>query len=197
MPPRRKAAQSARNAQPKLSFNSKPSKITKPHSQEPSLGKKEIKAEVLIPEITEIEQPKPAPSKPKDESTLRAERISDKQIQQYWQKEEDVRRAPRGKSPSFSHPPRPDSRHADKTTVHQEGLSVHEKILRHFDLCSQYGPCIGIVRLKRWKRAETLGLKPPVEVLAVMLKEEAVAEKENEKWAGERAHLDELMNPNL
>lgn len=26
--------------------------------------------------------------------------------------------------------------------------------------------------MKRWKRAENLGLKPPVEVLAVLLKEE-------------------------
>lgn len=44
-------------------------------------------------------------------------------------------------------------------------------------------------RIKRWQRAQRLGLKPPIEVLAVLLKEEA---KGN---AGiERAHMDELLN---
>lgn len=33
-------------------------------------------------------------------------------------------------------------------------------------------PCIGLTRLKRWQRADRLGLNPPVEVLAVLLKEE-------------------------
>lgn len=43
--------------------------------------------------------------------------------------------------------------------------------------------------MKRWQRAQRLGLNPPVEVLAVLLKEEA---KGN---AGiERAHMDELLN---
>jgi len=50
-------------------------------------------------------------------------------------------------------------------------------------------PCIGIARMKRWQRAQRLGLNPPVEVLAVLLKEEG---KGN---AGiERAHMDELLN---
>jgi DNA polymerase delta subunit 4 len=95
--------------------------------------------------------------------------------------------------------------------VHQEGLSMNEKILRHFDLSSQYGvsylllcdifkaptsditcllqPCIGITRMERWKRANNLDLHPPIEVLAVLLQEE---EKENSK--AERAHVDELMS---
>ncbi len=50
-------------------------------------------------------------------------------------------------------------------------------------------PCIGINRLKRWQRAEKLGLNPPIEVLAVLLKEEA---KDN--TGIERAHMDELLN---
>ena len=86
---------------------------------------------------------------------------------------------------------------------------MNEKILRHFDLSSQYGvssisthafqvqlsetdhcqPCIGIARMKRWKRANNLDLHPPIEVLAVLLQEE---EKENVK--AERAHVDELMS---
>lgn len=42
--------------------------------------------------------------------------------------------------------------------------------------------------MKRWQRAERLGLNPPIEVLAVLLKEE------KKGHASERAHLDELMN---
>ena len=50
--------------------------------------------------------------------------------------------------------------------------------------------------MKRWKRAETLGLKPPVEVLAVLMREEEADNKrkkgvEEGKW--KRAYLDELM----
>lgn len=45
-------------------------------------------------------------------------------------------------------------------------------------------------RLKRWQRAERLGLNPPVEVLAVLLKEEAKGNNRIEK-----AHMDEIMNP--
>jgi len=43
--------------------------------------------------------------------------------------------------------------------------------------------------MKRWVRANKLGLEPPIEVLAVLLKEE---EKGNAKI--ERAHVDELMS---
>lgn len=56
--------------------------------------------------------------------------------------------------------------------VHQEELPLEEKVLRHFDMSSQYGPCIGIGRLARWKRAKGLGMEPPVEVLAVCLRVE-------------------------
>lgn len=49
---------------------------------------------------------------------------------------------------------------------------MQEKVLRHFDMTFKYGPCTGITRLQRWKRAEELGLHPPIEVLAVILGEE-------------------------
>jgi DNA polymerase delta subunit 4 len=64
---------------------------------------------------------------------------------------------------------------------------MNEKILRHFDLSSQYGPCIGIPRLGRWKRAYGLGLDPPLEVLAVLLREQKTS-----KGKGEMAYIDEL-----
>lgn len=89
---------------------------------------------------------------------------------------------------------------------------MEEKILRHFDLSSQYGvciprfrfaldylhpglisanvanpaqPCIGIARLRRWRRANKLKLNPPLEVLAVLLKNEEIEEK---------AHMDQLLS---
>lgn len=44
--------------------------------------------------------------------------VSEAQIRRYWQGKEEERIAPR---------------------VHQTGLSVEEKVLRHFDLSTQYG----------------------------------------------------------
>jgi len=73
--------------------------------------------------------------------------------------------------------------------VHQEDLKDEEKVLRLFDMSSQFGPAIGIARMKRWVRANKLGLNPPIEVLAVLLKEE---KKGNTRI--ERAYVDELMS---
>jgi DNA polymerase delta subunit 4 len=77
------------------------------------------------------------------------------------------------------------------TIVHQQGVGIYEKVLRHFDMSSQYGPCTGIPRVKRWRRANTLGLNPPIEVLAVLVKEQEKAK--DKEWFGQRAYLDELM----
>jgi len=115
----------------------------------------------------------------------RAGKISDAQIKKYWKAEEDSRLAPRSTFPSpESNPPL-----TSFLLVHQETVALPEKILRHFDLSSQYGPCIGIQRLRRWERASRLGLDPPIEVLAVLLKEEA---KGDQRDAGRIAYIDEL-----
>lgn len=53
-------------------------------------------------------------------------------------------------------------------TVHQEELTTVDKLLRQFDLNSSYGPCAGISRLDRWRRAEKLGKNPPEEVLDIL-----------------------------
>ncbi|KAI1001360.1 hypothetical protein K3495_g6837 [Podosphaera aphanis] len=74
--------------------------------------------------------------------------------------------------------------------VHQDGLDMHAKILRCFDTNSQFGPCIGISRSKRWIRAQRLGLSPPIEVLAILSK--ASPNKCDQQV--ERAYIDELMN---
>ncbi|KAL2020538.1 hypothetical protein VTK56DRAFT_8338 [Thermocarpiscus australiensis] len=107
----------------------------------------------------------------KSEAELRAEKISDAAIERYWSGIEASRMA----------------RAVHKK--HTEGLTTGEKVLRYFDVSSQYGPCIGITRIKRWQRAQRLGLNPPIEVLAVLLKEEAKGNTQIE-----RAHMDELLN---
>ncbi|KAL7624182.1 hypothetical protein AAE478_005739 [Parahypoxylon ruwenzoriense] len=119
-------------------------------------------------EEEEQEEEKPAVVADKSEAELRAEKISDRQISRYWDKLERERVTKR---------------------VHQEDLSLAEKVLRYWDVSSQYGPCVGITRMKRWKRADRLGLHPPLEVLAVLIKEEAKGTKHIE-----RAHLDEILN---
>jgi DNA polymerase delta subunit 4 len=122
-------------------------------------------------EEVEVEQPKEVqaaqPEVEKSEAELKAEKVSDAQIKRYWKGVEAARISKR---------------------VHQEDLSQAEKVLRYFDVSSQYGPCIGISRAKRWYRAEKLGLNPPIEVLAVLLREEGQGNKEIE-----RAAMDRLM----
>ncbi|KAK3904883.1 DNA polymerase delta subunit 4 [Staphylotrichum tortipilum] len=105
------------------------------------------------------------------DKTVEAAAMSDKAIERYWAGIEASREA----------------RAVHKK--HGEGLSTGEKVLRYFDVSSQYGPCIGIARVKRWQRAQRLGLNPPVEVLAVLLKEGARG-----KEGFEKAHMDELLN---
>ncbi|XAR54280.1 hypothetical protein NMG60_11029339 [Bertholletia excelsa] len=39
-----------------------------------------------------------------------------------------------------------------------------EEVLRQFDMNMAYGPCLGMTRLARWERAQSLGLNPPEEV---------------------------------
>ncbi len=55
-------------------------------------------------------------------------------------------------------------------------------------LCAQ--PCVGIARLKRWQRAHRLGLGPPLEVLAVLLREQEGKDKSAVQWS----HVDQLLN---
>jgi DNA polymerase delta subunit 4 len=54
----------------------------------------------------------------KSEADVRAEAVSEKQIVKYWKDIEALRIAPR---------------------VHVDDLSVGEKVLRYFDVSSQYG----------------------------------------------------------
>ncbi|KAL9584389.1 MAG: hypothetical protein Q9212_002148 [Teloschistes hypoglaucus] len=132
----------------------------------------------------------------KDEAREKAGKISDAAVRRYWHDRENERKAPRGSSP-LSHSRKSLSLHhhlADnpfpENSVHQQAMTLHDKILRHFDLSSQYGPCVGVSRSRRWKRAEGLGLEPPIEVLAVLIKEEGGGKKGK---GMDRAFMDGLL----
>ncbi|KAF7523763.1 hypothetical protein G7054_g11657 [Neopestalotiopsis clavispora] len=118
--------------------------------------------------IEEKEQEEAPVEDDKSAAELRATKITDRQITGYWNKLEKERKAKR---------------------VHQGDLTLAEKVLRYFDVSSQYGPCVGISRMKRWKRADKLGLNPPAEVLAVLMKEEEKGTK-----GVEEAHMDYILN---
>ncbi|KAI0830436.1 DNA polymerase delta, subunit 4-domain-containing protein [Hypoxylon sp. FL0890] len=187
MPTTRRSSGNTRatGRQSTLSFNHRVTKSTpksgkdlsKPTTQSPlakhvsSVEKEESTAEDEAIKIEVEEEPQPEPEPEKSEAELRAEKITDRQIDQYWRKLERERIAKR---------------------VHQEDLTLSEKVLRYWDVSSQYGPCVGITRMKRWKRADKLGLNPPLEVLAVLLKEEARG-----TTGFERAHIDEILNSSV
>ncbi|KAH6966284.1 DNA polymerase delta, subunit 4-domain-containing protein [Fusarium venenatum] len=195
MPTTRRSAANARSrglpakGQSTLSFSNK---VTKPVPKnakksiisssvtkiDPSqLAKKQEAGDVVNdePAVVEIEPIKAdeektevAPGPVKTESELQAEKVTDAQIKKYWKSIETQWSTPR---------------------LHQQGVSQNERILRYFDVSSQYGPCIGMPRMQRWKRADRLGLNPPIEVLAVLMKEET---KGNDQI--ETAHMDEILN---
>jgi len=189
MPPTRRSRTSGGPATPgsqsTLSFGSA-NKVTKPTAKSATKAKSVLSASLsstntpavaqdidlstghVTSETAIAEQARSELKKERSEEERRALKVTDAQIRKYWRAREAERRTGR---------------------VHQEDLSVEEKILRLFDVSSQYGPCIGIARMKRWNRANKLELAPPIEVLAVLLKEE---EKGNDKI--ERAHIDELMS---
>ncbi|KIW01913.1 uncharacterized protein PV09_06754 [Verruconis gallopava] len=174
-------------SQSTLAFHGKSNKITKPGSgiasgklkqDSPALGPAdaieiptEAEPDVKKSTTTEVsiaKQAKTEAEAPLTPEEVEASKVKEAQIKKYWQEKESLRKAPR---------------------VHQDGLSLHEKICREFDTDGRYGPCVGIARIKRWKRAHKLGLKPPIEVLAVLLQEQ---EEENVK--AQHSHVDELMS---
>ncbi|KFZ12497.1 hypothetical protein V501_04209 [Pseudogymnoascus sp. VKM F-4519 (FW-2642)] len=184
---RTRGAPPAKGAQSTLSFNGAATRVTK-HTgpagkdlkkAEPAKPAKvdvidldRADAAVVEAEVREAEAKPTQVQLPKLESALTpeeeaAEKVPHSQVLKYWKAREADRLAPR---------------------VHQEGLSTEEKILRYFDMSSQYGPCVGIPRRKRWLRAHRLGLAPPIEALAVLVKED---KKGNE--GAEKAQLESLL----
>ena len=159
-----------------------------PSTEEPVTDEVDDVVEPDTKENSEDEADAEAEVPQKSESELRAEEVTDAQIAEYWRSIEKQRIAPQ---------------------IHQEGVSTNERILRYFDVSSHYGvspsitlcillwsltvstlqPCIGIDRTKRWHRAERLGLKPPIEVLAVLMRED-----EKKIKGFQKAHMEKIMN---
>ena len=49
-----------------------------------------------------------------------------------------------------------------------EGDQKNLDKLRAFDLTAKFGPCVGLSRMVRWKRAMELDLDPPAEVKGLL-----------------------------
>jgi DNA polymerase delta subunit 4 len=88
-------------------------------------AKSDIVEDVSLSQVSEVEPEVEEPDaeeavelEPASEAELEAKRMTEAQINKYWKGIEEERLAPR---------------------VHQQGLSTHEKILRYFDVSSQYG----------------------------------------------------------
>ncbi|CAG8982023.1 hypothetical protein HYALB_00004892 [Hymenoscyphus albidus] len=173
--PRKSSGPAAKGTQKTLAFsNNRVTKSTthpvgkpssEPPAKKPKIAEEDVKVteeNVKLPEVAQ------AQVQFKTDEEEKASHITEAQIKKYWRDREAERKAPR---------------------VHQKDVSLEEKILRLWDMSSQFGPAIGSARQKRWYRAHKLGLNPPIEVLAVLLREE---EKGNAKI--ERAHVDELMS---
>jgi len=123
MPPTRRSRTSGgpavKGSQKTLSFNN--SKVTKSTSakEKPVLTPKAtIELGHVTSEPVVSQQAKVEIASLKTEEEERAAKVTDAQIKTYWRECQKSRRAPR---------------------VHQEDLSVEEKILRLFDMSSHYG----------------------------------------------------------
>ncbi|KAI0203147.1 hypothetical protein F4808DRAFT_419222 [Astrocystis sublimbata] len=77
-----------------------------------------VQTSVDTPTEVEVEV---EPERVKTEAELRADKITEKQVSQYWRGIEHQRRTSR---------------------LHQGDLSLAEKILRYWDVSSQYGVCL-------------------------------------------------------
>lgn len=132
----------AKGSQSTLSFGTK-SKVTKPtpasakaikkglishvtsdDSSQETIAPKKVTVGHAISEAAVKTQAAIELSKPKTKAELEAEKVSVAQINKYWRAREADRLAPR---------------------VHQQALSIEEKILRLFDMSSQYGVNIPLI----------------------------------------------------
>jgi len=73
------------------------------------------------------------------------------------------------------------------TIVHKESQNTIQTIMRNFDLTPKFGPCVGISRLDRYRRAERMGMKPPVEVLQILETEEGLRDWNNDLFSQKSA----------
>lgn len=137
------ASKTKAKSQSTLAFHGKFNKVTKPGSNLPSNKTKKDLAlldpiepvdlaaeaypdlkEPTTAELSIAEQARSEAKAPLTPEEEEASQVREAQIEKYWKEKESVRKAPR---------------------VHQEGLSLHEKVCREFDTDGRYGVCIGLV----------------------------------------------------
>lgn len=136
------AAKAKPKGQATLAFHGHTNKVTKPVAQV-GKAKKELvpteKAEVIEIEEEEpttaessiIEQAETEAKAPLTTEEEQAQSVSEAQIKKFWLAKEKARLAPR---------------------VHQEGLSLHEKVCRDFDVDGRYGVRVCIFQLPHSER---------------------------------------------
>ncbi|TVU42946.1 hypothetical protein EJB05_09371 [Eragrostis curvula] len=56
---------------------------------------------------------------------------------------------------------------ADGDARRRQEVEDRERAAREFDMDMRYGPCLGLTRAQRWRRAAALGLAPPPALLAI------------------------------
>jgi DNA polymerase delta subunit 4 len=119
----------AKGAQKTLSFGNKVTKPTSTTSKDAksplsishkSLDVGHVTSEVAVVQQAAIEVSRVEAQEDVSPEEEKAGKVTEAQIKKYWKERERERRAPR---------------------VHQEGLTVEEKVLRLFDMSSQYGVC--------------------------------------------------------
>lgn len=119
------------NKQATLAFHGNTNKVTKPSVAAPGKTKKDLSLEKLsvqsdaesieaptTSEIAVIEQAVSEAKAPLTKEEEEASKVSEAQIKKYWREKESVRKFPR---------------------VHQEDLSLYEKICREFDTDGRFG----------------------------------------------------------
>ena len=103
--------------------------IETPTKETPIAQEEEAEEDKALPIRQPSQQDVKVPStSAQDPKEAEAQKVSEAQIKKYWKLKEEARIAPR---------------------VHQKGISVHEKVLREFDLSSQFGVCCMIFFLLR------------------------------------------------
>jgi DNA polymerase delta subunit 4 len=135
MPPKRRSTGAAPKAtQSTLAFHGASNKVTKPGQRAQNAKKNITDQQAAKSEVADVstvhdeetapvetaivEQPEVAQKAASTPEEDEAERITDARIKKYWAGKEKARKIPR---------------------VHQDGLSLQEKILREFDMSAQYG----------------------------------------------------------
>jgi DNA polymerase delta subunit 4 len=116
-----------KGSQKTLSFGSKVTKPTGPSSTKDkahTINLKTIDLGHVSSEAAVVEQAWIEVERSKKERTVEEEnasKVTDAQIRRYWREREAERKAPR---------------------VHQEDVSIEERVLRLFDMSSQFGVCL-------------------------------------------------------